>query len=799
MLNDKELEKYFKKHKISIATQQYIRMVRDSEPSRLVGRQAGNNVCTGFSSRKMGRSIQTESRTAEFPFAIEFEYDDSVLEFWEQPQPLPIYRTYKNGVVRPGSYTPDFLLITEDGPLIVEVKTDENLAKLAKKNPQDWMITKEGVTYRPAKEAFAKIGLDFKVNSTAQINLVRTENLKFLLNSRRADKAWDEAFYQLVMKELANHSWIKISDLAKLLKISDLTPLIQMIDEGILHVSLSDELLSQPESTWISSSLELVILGLETRKNDHLSSNDTAVSLEKIPSKKQAERTLEILSKIKSGEKGRSIRRWRETIEKGREEGLTPFQSLLPKYFLSGNRDARLNTTITSFIQQFIKNRYSKTDRIMPEKTYRLYKNLAKKAHPSFPPVSKATLRSYIKMGNQQRIARGRGGKRAANAAAHPTKVSDRGFLATAPFQLASLDHCLLDQECVVAVSNGITYTAKPWLTAMVDVNSKDVLAIWLSFRTPSSRACGMIMRMCVKNHGRLPKAIIVDGGSEFQSVYFDSLLSHFEIDLMQRPLSHPRFGSEIERFFLLYKTEWLSLRPGNTAMYKESRSVSGSHTPAKNASLSIEDTWNEIGQYIEWRNDLIVGNEKLSPKEKLSSALEQYSFLGVNAEYGHELKLLTAVDCGLYKVDPYRGINIDSIHYWSPDLTKYSSLNKRVEVRYEPENPHQIYARVFDKWITCYATQHNVFKTKDPVVRLAESVRILDCRAIRDAAKEEANQSLIDNILELDEQYQLQQRNTGNTNEGGTNQSPAQSPTSIFKHLMDTPIEKINAQKWEA
>ncbi len=157
MLNDKELDIYFKKHKLAIAAREYIDMVRNAESSRLVGRQAGNNVCTEFSSRKMGRSIQTESRTAELPYAIEFEYDDSVYEFWDQPQPITIFRTYKNGVVRPGSHTPDFLLLTDAGPFVVEVKTEESLAKLIKKNPQDWVLEDGIITFRPAKEEFAKL------------------------------------------------------------------------------------------------------------------------------------------------------------------------------------------------------------------------------------------------------------------------------------------------------------------------------------------------------------------------------------------------------------------------------------------------------------------------------------------------------------------------------------------------------------------------------------------------------------------------------------------------------------------
>ena len=797
MFNDKELDIYFKKHALAIAVREYINMVRNSESSRLVGRQAGNNVCTEFSSKKMNRSIQTESRTAELPFAIEFEYDDSIYEFWDQPQPITISRTYKNGAVRPGSYTPDFLLLTHTGPLVVEIKTAENLAKLVEKNPQDWVCENGAITFRPAKEAFTKLGLAYKVCSTAQISLIRTENLKLLLNSRRAEKKWDESFYQLARKELSNHSWMRISELAKLLKITDLTPLIQLIDGRKLFVAMSDELLSQPESAWISPTPELAEAGRELRNNNAQLSDECAISTGKVPTEKQANQALKILARIQSGEKGRAIRRWRAKIKEGKNHGLTPFQSLLPKYPLSGNRIPRVNKICKEFIDKFIKEHYSSPLRLMPARTYDLYVVLAKKEHPNYCPVSRTTLRKYIKIANQQKIARGRGGKRAANAAACPTDAAKRGFLATVPFELASIDHYLIDQECVITKSNGKSSTAKPWLTVMVDVNTKVVLAVWITFRYPSKRSCAMVIRMCVKNHGKLPKAIIVDGGSDFQSVYFLSLLSNFEIDLVQRPLSHARFGSEVERINLLYKTQWLALRPGNTAMYKESRAVSGSHTPSKTASLSIVDTWNELIQYIEWRNNLIVGNEIMSPIEKMASALEMYPFVGVEVEYNDEFKLQTAVDCGKYKVDPVRGINIDGTHYWCPELAKYSPLKKRIEVRYEPENPYQIYALLRDKWVACYASLHNTFKTKDPVVRLAEAVRILDCRAIRDAEKEEANQTLVKHAFDLNEQYQIRNKEAANKNDSDPASHLTNKPISIFEHLKKKPLNKIKAEKW--
>jgi putative transposase len=795
MIND--INNYFKLHKVVHAVREYIQDVRTNEPSRLVGRQAGSNVCTRYASKKMGRAIQTESRTAELPYAIEFEYDKSVIEYWDQPEPITIYLTYKNGIIRGGSYTADFLVLTDKGPLIVEVKTAENLVLLLEKNPDDWVETSEGITYRPAKEAFEKLGIAYKVYSTANINLVRIENIKLLLSSRTVEKSWDENFKKSVFKILSDNSWIKLCDLAKELGIVDLTSVIQMVDEGLLHISLNNELLSQPESTWISSSSDLANIGFESRNYNEYLFDEGNITINKIPTEMQAIQALKNLERIKAGKSDRSVRRWKEKVIKGKILGLSPFQSLLPKYHLSGNRAPRLNKKCIDFIIKFIKEYYSTTLRLMPLMSYNYYCELAKKEHPNYKPVSRKTLRQYILKSNQLKIARGRGGKRAANAAANPSDVDTRGFIATAPFELASLDHYLVDQECEIVTSDGKTYTAKPWLTAMIDIYSKIVLAVWLTFRAPSKRSCAMVIRMCAKKHGRLPKSVIVDQGADFRSVFFDSLLSHFDMDNTQRPAGHSRFGAEIERFFGLYKTDWLALRPGNTAIHMEGRSVSGSHTAKKTASLSIEDTWDELNQYIEWRNNVIVGNEKVSPVDKLNLALEQYPFVGVDVEYNNEFKILSAVDTKPYTVDPVRGINIDGIHYWAPELTSQTGKRKTVNVRFEPENPYQIYAQLNDKWVICRSSETKTFITKDPVIRLAEASRTLDCRAIRDQAKQDASQSLVRKIMDVDESYKFKTNISSNEDVREFVNLDDGKVISLFDSLMDEPLEDIEESKW--
>jgi len=62
----------------------------------------------------------------------------------------------------------------------------------------------------------------------------------------------------------------------------------------------------------------------------------------------------------------------------------------------------------------------------------------------------------------------------------------------------------------------------------LTDAFSRRVLAFSLTFDPPSYRACMMIIRECVARHNRLPQIFVVDGGAEFDSVYFETILATF-------------------------------------------------------------------------------------------------------------------------------------------------------------------------------------------------------------------------------------------------------------------------------
>lgn len=317
MLTENELEEYLEKQRVTDQGKGYIRLTRKSEPSRLVGTQAKTNVCTWFVSKKMGHTIQAESRTAELGFVLEFEYSDDVFEYWDQPPAISVIRTYSNGTRRRGSYIADFLVLDINGPRVVEVKTSREIEKKLESNPSDWKKTEQGIIYQPAKDAFSELGLNYHLYSTAELNPVRTANLNLLLQARSRADQLSSSIQKQLSDALKQNAWMTLADLAVTTGIKDYTPIFQAIVAGSLFVDLEHDLLSQPESVRVSASQALLDLSRQQEaETGHIDTlpDSNSVNLVAVPTEKQAQRALEILERIKNGENCRCCVKCGETL-----------------------------------------------------------------------------------------------------------------------------------------------------------------------------------------------------------------------------------------------------------------------------------------------------------------------------------------------------------------------------------------------------------------------------------------------------------------------------------------------------
>ncbi len=124
----------------------------------------------------------------------------------------------------------------------------------------------------------------------------------------------------------------------------------------------------------------------------------------------------------------------------------------------------------------------------------------------------------------------------------------------------------------------------------LTDAFSRRLLAVFLSFDPSSYRSCMMVLRECVRRHGRFPQSLVVDGGKEFESVYFDTLLARFECTKKTRPPAKARFGSVCERLFGTSNTHFIHNLAGNTQITKNVRQVTKSVDPKRHAGWTLSE-----------------------------------------------------------------------------------------------------------------------------------------------------------------------------------------------------------------
>ena len=324
------------------------------------------------------------------------------------------------------------------------------------------------------------------------------------------------------------------------------------------------------------------------------------------------------------------------------------------------------------------------------------------------------------------------------------TPVELQTFPATRPFQRASCDHYLCDIHTVVISANETTYRARPWLSVLRDCATGVVLAFVLGFRAPSRIVLARLLRECVRIHGKLPEEIIVDNAPEFDSVYFAAFSAHYQMHKLFRPVGHPKYGSEAERFFNDCKNMCLDGLPGNTVNQGEIRSISGKHRPEFLAQLSLLDVWKEFRRFGRWQATTCSPTQRESPIAQFNCGTETYRVGGIPVEYDAEFLIASAVDTA--SVTPTsRGLHVGDGHYWRAELTSVTN-GKRLPVRLDPEDPTVVYALINEHWLPCWSTKNSLAQRRESLFRLVNGVMDLDAKEARQQAKEDSEMALFAN-----------------------------------------------------
>lgn len=714
---------------------EYVLEAINNGPSRKVGRFAKDNVAGNYSSDSQGLSIQYESHGAELPFVLRWDYDDEIVGFLDQPPPVEIFKSDKNGRKIRVTYTPDFLVFGLTAIRVVEVKRVSQLERLAQSSPENWEESNGTWCYWPAKVAFDRIGLPFEIGNVSTLSRIETSNLKTLISVASSAIHVDDAIRFAVRNALDESAWLTLAELKKRLGLDSYSCLLQLLNERQIFTDLRECLLTKPDAVAVALSLEIArVAAASTVASPEWS--DIQVSTQRVPSKKAAERALENLERVRT-KNGRHERRLRARIAEGVANGLTPFQALIWRY--KGNTSCRLAPQVVKHLEEHIESSMIKKAFRSPSAAHANYRLNAKASHPHFEPVSRKTYILYTKRLPREIRAGHKGGRRLANVASVASSVLDREIVAVRAFERGCIDHTLLKLFVIVATSGGVHYVRRPWLTSFVDAQSDYWLSFFLSFEAPSRNSLAMIFRNCVREYGRFPEYIHSDRGPELRSVYYQSFLAHLGATPDWNPAAHSRFNSQAERLYQHIQSKYVPSRPGNLIDYDNRRRYSKGYRPEDLAVLQIRQVFDELSEFRSIYNDSLIGVESNTPHKRFMSSLADFPFSGIAVKEDETFLIASSIDLPRsdYKIGPNGDVFINGLHYFHPELRRLQPKKSHVEIRPDPEDPYKIYCKVGEKWVTALSGRHSVFRCSSEFDRWGEAIIVSEGRNVRDFVKD--------------------------------------------------------------
>ena len=236
----------------------------------------------------------------------------------------------------------------------------------------------------------------------------------------------------------------------------------------------------------------------------------------------------------------RTIRDWKKKYLAAQKKYNCGLIGLLSYRHAKGNRSRKLPKETIELIEKVISEDYETNKQKNMLASYRFLVHLCEQKGVFVP--SYMTYTQQVKQRSTYQQTKKRQGRRAAYKHKQFYWELDRTTPrhGDRPFEIGHIDHTELDIELICSKTG--RNLGRPWATFFSDAYSRKILAVYLTFDPPSYRSCLMVLRVCVKLHGRLPQIIVVDNGAEFHSTYFETLLAAFEITKKQRPPAQARF-----------------------------------------------------------------------------------------------------------------------------------------------------------------------------------------------------------------------------------------------------------------
>lgn len=400
----------------------------------------------------------------------------------------------------------------------------------------------------------------------------------------------------------------------------------------------------------------------------------------------------------------RALRKWQRLYTQAAAAYGNGFLGLIPRISRRGNTQPKIDSHVDDVIREHIKTYWADPNGQTKTAVWGKVRDRCREL--GLVPPSEKTVLARIRARDQHKDREIREGAKNAYDTEEFVWVIDRSTPkhGERPFDIGHIDHTQVEIQLVGRKFG--ERTAKPWLTILFDAYTRCVLAFVVTFDPPSYRSCMAVISRCIKEHGRIPKNIVVDSGSDFECIYFETLLAYLDCNKKRRPKTKSRYGSVIERWFGVAQQELIHSLRGNNRLLRNPRSLSATHDPRSRALWTLPEFSDALNGFIaDAYHQCEHTTLGVSPAKAMEVGL---ATTGMRAHrlipYTEDLQMacLPSTPKGTCRTQPGKGLKIGYVYYSCALLRDPRWQKKDVPVRYDPFDVSRAFAYLGDRWEEC-------------------------------------------------------------------------------------------------
>lgn len=286
--------------------------------------------------------------------------------------------------------------------------------------------------------------------------------------------------------------------------------------------------------------------------------------------------------------------------------------ALVPRIDKRGRRPAKVPDVLMKVLVRVVEEEYATNTRPTVAECLQSAVHKVKMANRTLPdsdaiPIPTGIqMRRAIETFDPYRLLERRYGKATADAR---TRVFGAGPGAHRLLERVEVDHTRLDVICVARDTGQAI--GRPWMTSMIDVASRMIVGIWISFHTPNANTVLRVMKQAIRRKEGLlakyqlngewpcfgvPLSLIMDNGKEFHSKALDAAAQDLSVHLVYCPKETPHFKGVIERWHRSANTGIVHIMDGTTFSNPKER---GDYDSEACAVLTVDDVRQLIFKWV--------------------------------------------------------------------------------------------------------------------------------------------------------------------------------------------------------